>query len=127
MSNIAGDSPQYRDFVLQHGAMQPLLQNLMRLSNKQHQSTMRRHTWALSNFCCGRPQPPFELVSPALPTLARLLLSTDDDETLADACRSLAVLSHGTSDRIQEIIKAGACWRIVNLLRYQIVVDDDVI
>ncbi|PNX73541.1 importin subunit alpha-1-like protein [Trifolium pratense] len=77
---------------------------------------LRNATWTLSNFCKGRPQPAFELLRPALPVLQRLILS-GDPEVLADACWALSYLSDGTNYKIQEIIEAGLCNRLVQLLQ----------
>ncbi|PIN19238.1 hypothetical protein CDL12_08091 [Handroanthus impetiginosus] len=72
-------------------------------------------TWTLSNFCRGKPQPPFEQVRPALPALQRLVYS-NDEEVLTDACWALSYLSDGTNDKIQAVIEAGVCQRLVELL-----------
>lgn len=53
LGNIAGDSPQCRDYVLNHQAMEPLLQNLQQSSKL---SMLRNGTWTLSNFCRGCDQ-----------------------------------------------------------------------
>jgi hypothetical protein len=58
--------------VLQHHAMMPLLKQLQEIPKL---SMQRNATWTLSNFCRGKPQPDFHLVSPALPTLANLIHS----------------------------------------------------
>jgi len=112
LGNIAGDSPPCRDLVLQSGAMQPLLQQLHQNSKL---SMLRNATWTLSNFCRGKPQPEFTMVKPSLPTLAQLIFSPDE-EVLTDACWALSYLSDGVNEKIQAVIEAGVCRRLVELL-----------
>ncbi|KAL3582984.1 hypothetical protein D5086_017316 [Populus alba] len=112
LGNVAGDSPKCRDLVLSHGALIPLL---AQLNEHAKLSMLRNATWTLSNFCRGKPQPQFEQVKPALPALERLVHSTDE-EVLTDACWALSYLSDGTNDKIQAVIEAGVCPRLVELL-----------
>ncbi|KAF6173635.1 hypothetical protein GIB67_022994 [Kingdonia uniflora] len=112
LGNVAGDSPRCRDFVLSHGALGPLL---AQLNEHAKLSMLRNATWTLSNFCRGKPQPPFEQTKPALPALERLIHS-NDEEVLTDACWALSYLSDGTNDKIQAVIEAGVCPRLVELL-----------
>ncbi|KAL4579286.1 hypothetical protein LXL04_015427 [Taraxacum kok-saghyz] len=112
LGNIAGDSPKCRDLVLGQGALVPLL---AQLNEHAKLSMLRNATWTLSNFCRGKPQPPFELTKPALPALERLVHS-NDEEVLTDACWALSYLSDGTNDKIQAVIQAGVCQRLVELL-----------
>mmetsp|Transcript_13643 Transcript_13643/g.44039 ORF Transcript_13643/g.44039 Transcript_13643/m.44039 type:complete len:531 (-) Transcript_13643:39-1631(-) len=114
LGNIAGDSPTCRDLVLREGAMQPLLQQLHENSKL---SMLRNATWTLSNFCRGKPQPEFMTVRPALPTLAQLIYSPDE-EVLTDACWALSYLSDGPNEKIQAVIEAGVCRRLVELLMH---------
>lgn len=113
LGNIAGDSPQCRDQVLAAGALQPLLA-LLQESRKI--SLTRNATWTLSNFCRGKsPQPDWETISKALPTLAKLIYSFDD-EVLIDACWAISYLSDGSNNKIQAVLDAGIPRRLVELL-----------
>nr|ACJ85746.1 unknown [Medicago truncatula] len=112
LGNVAGDSPRCRDLVLGHGALVP---PLAQLNEHAKLSMLRNATWTLSNFCTGKPQPPFDQVKPALPALVGLIHS-NDEEVLTDACWALSYLSDGTNDKIQAVIEAGVCPRLVELL-----------
>ncbi|XXG79164.1 hypothetical protein AAC387_Pa09g0296 [Persea americana] len=112
LGNVAGDSPRCRDLVLSHGALLPLL---AQLNEHAKLSMLRNATWTLSNFCRGKPQPPFEQTKPALPALERLIHS-NDEEVLTDSCWALSYLTDGTNDKIQAVIDAGVCPRLVELL-----------
>lgn len=116
LGNIAGDSPACRDYVVQAGALRPLLA-LLNDNNKL--SMLRNATWTLSNFCRGKqPQPDWDLISPALTALAKLIHSPDD-EVLIDACWAISYLSDGSNDKIQAVIDAGVVRRLVELLTHR--------
>ncbi|KAL7257736.1 hypothetical protein ACSBR1_003950 [Camellia fascicularis] len=112
LGNVAGDSPSCRDLVLGNGALMPLL---AQLNEHSKLSMLRNATWTLSNFCRGKPPTPFEQVKPALPVL-RQLIHLNDEEVLTDACWALSYLSDGPNDKIQAVIEAGVCPRLVELL-----------
>ncbi|CAM8911578.1 unnamed protein product [Rhodiola kirilowii] len=112
LGNIAGDSPNCRDLVLASGALVPLLGQL---NDRSKLSMLRNATWTLSNFCRGKPPTPFEQVKPALPVLQQLT-HLNDEEVLTDACWALSYLSDGPNDKIQAVIEAGVCPRIIELL-----------
>merc|ERR1719313_26376 len=114
LGNIAGDSPNFRDLVLQSGGLNPIM-TVLRDSEKT--SMMRNATWTLSNLCRGKPPPPFEWGSPALGTLANLIYS-GDVEVLTDACWALSYLSDGPNERITAVIQANVCGRLVELLSH---------
>lgn len=116
LGNIAGDSPACRDYVVQAGALRPLL---ALLSENHKLSMLRNATWTLSNFCRGKqPQPDWELISPALTALSKLIHSPDD-EVLIDACWAISYLSDGSNDKIQAVIDAGVVRRLVELLSHK--------
>ncbi|CAL5345776.1 unnamed protein product [Camellia sinensis] len=114
LGNVAGDSPSCRDLVLGNGALMPLL---AQLNEHSKLSMLRNATWTLSNFCRGKPPTPFEQVKPALPVL-RQLIHLNDEEVLTDACWALSYLSDGPNDKIQAVIEAGVCPRLVELLLF---------
>ncbi|XP_022722913.1 importin subunit alpha-4-like isoform X2 [Durio zibethinus] len=114
LGNIAGDSPKSRDIVLSHGGLIPLL---AQLNEHSELSLLRNATWALLNFCRGKPPAPFGQVKPALQALKHLIQLTDE-EILTDACWALSYLSNGTNDEIQAVIEAGICPRLAELLHH---------
>nr|KAJ0197483.1 hypothetical protein LSAT_V11C700371760 [Lactuca sativa] len=114
LGNVAGDSPKCRDLVLAQGSLIPLLSQL---NEHAKLSMLRNATWTLSNFCRGKPQPSFSQTKPALPALQQLIHS-NDEEVLTDACWALSYLSDGTNDKIQAVIEANVCPRLVELLNH---------
>merc|ERR1719460_1460118 len=102
LGNIAGDSPECRDLVLTQGVLLPLLEQL---NPNSKMSMLRNATWTLSNLCRGKPQPAWNMVLPALPVLAQLVFSNDDE-----------VLSDGPNEKIQAVLNTGICARIVGLM-----------
>jgi importin subunit alpha-1 len=114
LGNIAGDSAPCRDFILQHNVVPQLL---LTLQNATKISLLRNAAWTLSNLCRGKPQPDFELLRPLVPTLARLIYSTDD-EVVTDSCWALSYLSDGPNERIQAIMEAGVARRLCELMMH---------
>ncbi|CAN8269639.1 unnamed protein product [Cochlearia groenlandica] len=111
LGNISGDSPRCRDIVLGHGALPSLL---LQLNHEAKLSMLINAAWTLSNLCRGKPQPPFDQVSAALPALAQLI-RLDDKELLAYTCWALVYLSDGTIENIQSVIEANVCARLIGL------------
>ena len=60
LGNIAGDSTEYRDMVLAHGALWHVLAQFQKNVTI---SMIRTAAWTLSNFSSGKPQPQFHQVS----------------------------------------------------------------
>ncbi|AED96157.1 importin alpha subunit [Arabidopsis thaliana] len=110
LSNVAGHSIHYRDFVLNSGVLMPLLRLLYK------DTTLRIATWALRNLCRGKPHPAFDQVKPALPAL-EILLHSHDEDVLKNACMALCHLSEGSEDGIQSVIEAGFVPKLVQILQ----------
>lgn len=79
LGNIAGDGPHFRDIVLSLNALPVLVANITQAANI---SLLRNCTWALSNFCRGKPQPSLEVLLPALPVLANIVIQNVDQDTM---------------------------------------------
>ncbi|KAK2637991.1 hypothetical protein Ddye_025786 [Dipteronia dyeriana] len=136
--NVAGDSPKCRDLVLGCGAMLSLLPLL---NDHAKLPMLRNAMWTVSNFfgeshnhlfacffICRLVVVEvfldvhslyfFKQIKHALPAIARLIL-LDDEEVLTDSCWALSYLSDGTYDKIQAVIDAGVCPRLVELLTHR--------
>ena len=115
LGNIAGDSYQCRDQLLQQG----VLVKLLPLTSENVKPSLRRNAvWTISNLCRGKPSAQFSAVSPAIPFLAELIKSSDT-QVVTDACWALSYISDGDNVRIQAILDAGVCERIVVNLMHQ--------
>eukprot|EP00051_Salpingoeca_urceolata_P021194 m.327763 g.327763 ORF g.327763 m.327763 type:complete len:496 (+) comp19749_c0_seq2:132-1619(+) len=116
VGNVAGDSAELRDYLLQAGCLPALLGILERVGRTAKLSLMRNCTWAVSNLCRGRQPPPdFDAVRVAIPVCARLIFATDD-EVVGDACWALSYMSDGPNEQIQAVIDSGATRRLAELL-----------
>eukprot|EP00937_MAST-01D_sp_MAST-1D-sp2_P002669 g2669.t1 len=116
LGNVAGDSPELRDQVLATpGALNNLLANVTQPASP---SMLRNATWALSNFCRGKPQPALAAVQPCLPVLAAIMKQVPDKEVLMDAGWALSYLSDGTDDRIGSVVATGVTQALLKLLSH---------
>jgi importin subunit alpha-1 len=115
LGNIAGDSPSLRDLCLQSGVLEALM-HVFRTSDKV--SILRNATWCLSNLCRGKPQPNLASIEPGLGLLSNLIHS-QDNEIITDALWALSYVSDGPNERIEKVIEAGVCKRLVELLGHQ--------
>jgi HEAT repeat protein len=121
LGNIAGDSPEFRDLVLNTGGSVQRLLYILDPAQKPKITMVRNATWCVSNFCRGKPRPNFQQILPVIPTLAKLLMNSDN-EVLTDSCWALSYI---TDDQTEDNAKIGAvvscegvCARLVHLLQH---------
>jgi HEAT repeat protein len=114
LGNIAGENYAFRDMVLCHKALEPLLQNIV---SPESVGLLRTCVWTLSNFCGGKPPPPADVLTAALPAVARVILNSSDEETVVEAVWALSYISEdGDSERIQSIINLDLIPSLVSML-----------
>jgi len=115
LGNIAGDCIEYRDAILRTpGALDNLLLNI---NHPQNKNMLRNATWALSNFARGKPAPSLDVLAPAIPVVAQLLTSTDE-EVITDACWTMSYISDGEDSRVKAVVDAGVTPHLVHLLNH---------
>ncbi|GMT29369.1 hypothetical protein PFISCL1PPCAC_20666 [Pristionchus fissidentatus] len=99
VANIAGDSAQLRDFVIQSEGVQALMYLCERISTLTT-SFKRTLAWAFSNMCRHKnPHAPL----PVLEVLARglcNLMQSDDYNVRQDACWAVSYLTDGPDEQI---------------------------
>ena len=100
LGNIAGDSPNFRDLILAHKGLKPLIAIL---STTEDPQMIKNGTWAISNLCRGRPLPEIKFVEEAIPILCQVLKRETDPDVLTDAAWAVSYLSRGPP-KIQAII-----------------------
>ena len=111
LGNIAGENHKIRDLVISAGAVAPISKILDQAPPGT--SLVRNASWALSNFCRGRPPPDFSKVSRAIPSLAKVLVENDNEDILIDVCWAMSYLSDGGEDRIPSILHSNVLPRII--------------
>ena len=106
-----------RDSVLHSGALDKIATVLERAVPGT--SFMRNASWALSNLCRGRPQPDYNLVRRAIPTLVKVLVENDKEDIITDICWALSYLSDGAKERVNDLLSVPLLAKIIQLLNHE--------
>ncbi|CAF1270251.1 unnamed protein product [Adineta ricciae] len=112
LSNIAGDNKNYRDFVLDHGILEPLLNVL---SDDTCTLTMLEvATWCLSNLCrFDSPSVDFPKIPSIIPILSRLLQNNTDTRILRGVCYIIRKLIQQSNKLISTVIENSVIPRLI--------------
>ena len=112
LGNIAGDSAQYRDMILEKEGMDAIVELYNRLfvagTGKGDQSLLRNIAWAVSNFCRGKPPTQYSKISRALVIFGDIFQKEKDkgylkdEECLTDAAWGLSYLLDSTGSLTSE-------------------------
>lgn len=102
--------------MINAGAVQPIADLLDRTAPGN--SFVRNASWTLSNFCRGRPAPIFDQIKRCVPSLAKVLIESDQEEILTDICWAFSYISDGGKKHIPLIISTNAVPRLVQLLEH---------
>lgn len=117
IGNIAGDSPLTRDSVINSGALERIAMVLDQAVPGT--SFMRNASWALSNLCRGRPQPHYEHVKRAIPSLMKVLIENDKEDIITDICWALSYLSDGNKERIPDFLDQRLLGKLIQLMNHE--------
>jgi len=127
LGNIAGDTTQLRDAMLEAGVMTPLLRCFYNPAVRQ-KDMVENSAWLLTTLTRGSPMPDFRLTSACLPGILSRLRQRDlFHDAKVDTCWAVYYLvrtetgtetdatttQHG---RIQAVIDAGVCAPFTRLL-----------
>lgn len=115
LGNIAGDCVTFRDVVLNNGCVNAILS--MFRPHQHRVSMIKNVTWLFSNMCRGKPYADLSFIRPMIPALA-WLVQHEDENVVSDACWALCYISDGDTERIEAVVSAGVCMRLVELMNH---------
>jgi hypothetical protein len=113
LGNIAGDTTEYRDLLLCHGIVEPLILNITQPANM---SLLNNVIWTVSNLCRGKPAPDMMYLAPLLPHLGEVLFKPVSMDVLVDAVWALSYLSDGPNHRIELVMQTGVTSKLIEFL-----------
>jgi importin subunit alpha-6/7 len=113
LGNIAGDTTEYRDLLLYHGIVEPLMLNITQPANM---SLLNNVIWTVSNLCRGKPTPDMMYLAPLLAPLGEVLFRPVSMDVLVDAVWALSYLSDGPNHRIEQVMRTGITSKLIEFL-----------
>ena len=95
LGNIAGESAEYRDLIIETHAIE-LLINV--ISSTDSLDRIKPAVWALGNICRTRPTPPTKDIINTLPIFIFIIEQYNEKDLLMDAIWSLQHLTDDMED-----------------------------
>lgn len=96
MGNVAGDSAQYRDMILEKEGMDAVIELYNRTFRENRSNTdiilKRNISWTMSNFCRGTPKAKYSKIAGALAVFGDIFQTEKDQECLADSAWGFSYL-----------------------------------
>ena len=100
LGKIAADCPALKDGALAAGVVGPLIQNIMTPATP---SLLKKSVWALANLYHWEPIPKLGLIASAIPALASILKSNDDDAKV-EALRALSYITYEKDEEYNQAV-----------------------
>lgn len=116
LGNIAGDSTNLRDFVLDQGILKPLQTLAATALENEDSSILRNLAWTYSNLCRNRyPPTALKYIVEMLPVLYRLL-EENDVGVKTDVLWAFSYITDGPSDRLNVVLENNVHIKIIQTL-----------
>ncbi|XP_063973196.1 importin subunit alpha-4 [Diachasmimorpha longicaudata] len=116
LGNIIGDGPTPRDYVINLGVVQPLLQFI---KPDIPITFLRNVTWVIVNLCRNKdPPPPLQTIKELLPAL-NILIHHSDINILIETVWALSYLTDSGNEHIQMVLDSGVVPRLIPLLSHK--------
>lgn len=113
IGNLAGDSAQVRDTLLQSGSLPKLLACIQQSSAGTPADS---YPWAVSNLCRGKPKPEFQSTCCAVPYLCSVVKSNDRPDILQGVLWALSHICKDKNERVQMLLDEGVLPKITECL-----------
>ena len=117
LGNIAGDNVEYRNSIIQAGAMGYVIRATEEAIFEGNSQLIKQGTWVLAILCKQKNIPVYRDVQNAVSLLSKILIQEQDEEVLVDALWAISNLSDGDFERIQLVIDSGMVPFLVKLMQ----------
>ena len=103
LSNIAGESPYYRDLIISYGVLEKII---FFFQDENDLLILKTLVWFICNISRGHPFVNYQLIKPSIIYLQHLLQFCGEFDILLDFLWSLSYITEINSDAIHDIISS---------------------